>query len=295
MSLSLTNRANQSSIQGRQVKYASKRVLVYLVAIGGALIMTYPLLWMITASFKPEDTIFSNPSIWSSQWIINSYTDGWNALLSPFSVYLTNSLLVCVMAIIGNVLSASMAAYAFARLKFRWKPLWFVVMQGTILLPTHVMIVPQYILFKYLGWLDTLLPLFMPKFFAVDAFFIFLMIQFMRSIPLELDEAAKIDGCGRIRFYWNIMMPLSLPALVTTAIFTFIWTWGDFFAPLIYIKTDTTYTVPLALSTFLDSTGVSAYGQLFAMSVLSLVPIFVFFLCFQRLLIEGASSSGIKG
>jgi multiple sugar transport system permease protein len=199
------------------------------------------------------------------------------------------------MAIIGNVLSASMAAYAFARLKFRWKPLWFVVMQGTILLPTHVMIVPQYILFKYLGWLDTLLPLFMPKFFAVDAFFIFLMIQFMRSIPLELDEAAKIDGCGRIRFYWNIMMPLSLPALVTTAIFTFIWTWGDFFAPLIYIKTDTTYTVPLALSTFLDSTGVSAYGQLFAMSVLSLVPIFVFFLCFQRLLIEGASSSGIKG
>src|SRR6266568_4386201 len=175
MSLSLTNRANQSSIQGRQVKYASKRVLVYLVVIGGALIMTYPLLWMITASFKPEDTIFSNPSIWSSQWIINSYTDGWNALLSPFSVYLTNSLLVCVMAIIGNVLSASMAAYAFARLKFRWKPLWFVVMQGTILLPTHVMIVPQYILFKYLGWLDTLLPLFMPKFFAVDAFFIFLM------------------------------------------------------------------------------------------------------------------------
>jgi len=188
-----------------------------------------------------------------------------------------------------------MAAYAFARLRFKYKTPWFILMQASILLPIHVLIVPQYIIFKDLGWINTFLPMIVPKFLATDAFFIFLMIQFVRGIPRELDDAAKIDGCSLFGFYWRVILPLSLPALVTTAIFTFIWTWSDFFVQLIFLNDEALYTVPVALRSFIDSAGNSAYGQLFAMSVLSLLPILGFFMIFQRLLLEGASTTGLKG
>lgn len=272
------------------------RILLYLAVLGGALVMIYPLLWLISASFKPDDLIFSSPGLLSTQWILANYSDGWNALDYPFTLFFVNSLIICLGAVVGNILSCSLAAYAFARLRFRFKPFWFTLMLGAILLPGHVLIVPQYILFKQLGWIGTLLPLVVPKFFATDAFFIFLMIQFIRGIPTELDDAAKIDGCSHFGFYRRVILPLALPALVTTAIFTFIWTWSDFFSQLIYLTGDESIsTIPVALSKFLDSTGGSAYGQLFAMSVLSLVPIFGFFLIFQRLLIQGASTTGLKG
>jgi multiple sugar transport system permease protein len=157
-----------------------------------------------------------------------------------------------------------------------------------------VVLIPQYVLFLKLGWVNTFLPLIVPKYLAVDAFFIFLMVQFFRGIPRELDEAAMMDGCSPWRIYWKIMLPLSVPVLVTAGIFTFIFTWDDFFAPLIYLNEMQQYTVMLGLRTFLDSTGESDYGGLFAMSVLSLVPIFLVFLIFQRLLIEGIATTGMK-
>lgn len=279
----------------RRLSKRFKRFLTYIVVSVLALIMLYPLIWMISASFKPEDLIFSNLGLSSPRWTLQNYTDGWNALDYPFTQFFLNSLIICLGAIVGNVLSCSMAAYAFARLRFKLKPFWFALMLGSIMLPAHALIVPQYILFKNLGWINTFLPMIVPKFLATDAFFIFLMIQFIRNIPLELDDAAKMDGCGMFSFYWRIIMPLAVPALVTTAIFTFIWTWSDFFTQLIYLNDESLYTVPRALSTFLDSTGNSAYGQLFAMSLLSLVPIIGFFLVFQRLLLDGISTSGLKG
>jgi multiple sugar transport system permease protein len=271
------------------------RALVYLIVIAGVVIMIYPLLWLVSASLKPEDMIFSNLGLWSSSWTLGNYTDGWNSLDYPFTLFFTNSLILCFGAVVGNLISCSMAAYAFARLRFKYKIFWFIVMQGSIMLPTHVLIVPQYILFKDLGWVNTFLPLIVPKFLAVDTFFIFLLIQFIRNIPVELDDAAKIDGCSLFGFYWRVVIPLALPALVTTAILTFIWTWSDFFTQLIYINDESLYTIPRALSTFIDSTGSSSYGQLFAMSVLSLLPIMAFFLIFQRLLLEGAATTGLKG
>lgn len=271
------------------------RILTYIFVSALALLMIYPLIWMISASFKPENLIFANFSLSSPQWTLLNYTDGWNALDYPFTQFFLNSLIICVGAVIGNVISCSMAAYAFARLRVKFKSFWFALMLGSIMLPAHALIVPQYILFKNLGWINTFLPMIVPKFFATDAFFIFLMIQFIRNIPLELDDAAKMDGCDMFTFYWRIIMPLAVPALVTTAIFTFIWTWSDFFTQLIYLNDTSLYTIPLALSTFLDSTGTSAYGQLFAMSLLSLVPIIGFFLAFQRLLLDGISTSGLKG
>ena len=168
-------------------------------------------------------------------------------------------------------------------------------MLGTLMLPYHVTLVPQYVLFLHFGWVNTFLPLIVPKFLAVDAFFIFLMVQFFRGIPREIDEAAIMDGCGPWRIYWRIMLPLSLPVMATAAIFSFIWTYDDFLGPLIYLNDMRTYTVPLALRAFVDSSGgKSLYGELFAMSTLSLVPVFLVFLAFQRLIIRGVALGALK-
>jgi multiple sugar transport system permease protein len=171
-------------------------------------------------------------------------------------------------------------------------------MIGTLLLPSHVLIVPQFILFKTFGWVGgpfPYTPLVLPHFLAIDAFFVFLMVQFMRGIPRELDEAAKIDGCSPYGVFRHVILPLSRPALVTTAIFSFIWTWNDFFRQLVYLSDLDKYTVPVALANFIDSTGASALGPMFAMSVLSLLPVFLFFLAFQRMLVQGINTSGLKG
>src|SRR5690606_34336409 len=195
----------------------------------------------------------------------------------------------------GTLISSSMAAYAFARLDFNLKAAFFAVMFGTMMLPFHVTLIPRYVIFYRLGWVDSYLPLTVPSFFAVNGFFIFLMVQFMRGIPVELDHAAKVDGCGPIQVYLRIILPLSMPALVTAAIFTFIWTWNDFFSQLIYISNPKLYTIALGLRAFQDATSASSFGQMFAMSILSLAPIFLFFIAAQKLLIEGITTTGMKG
>jgi len=271
------------------------RFFTHLFLIVGTVIMLYPALWMLSASFKPSDQIFSDPGLWPRTFTLDNYINGWNALDTSFGVFFLNSFIVCILVVIGNVFSCSLAAFAFARMRFTLRGFWFAVMLATIMLPGSILIVPQYVLFKSLGWLDTFLPLTAPKFLATDAFFIFLLVQFIRTIPTELDDSAKIDGCGPFQLYWRILMPLSLPALATTAIFSFITTWGDFFGPLIYLNDQSLYTVAVALRSFVDSTGTSDYGAVFAMGVLSLIPVFVIFLIFQRHLIEGIATSGLKG
>ncbi len=198
-----------------------------------------------------------------------------------FGRFFWNSLVIAVLTVVGNVVACSLAAYAFARLRFAGRNFWFAIMLGTMMIPYHVTLIPQYVLFLDLGWVNTFLPLVVPKFLASDAFFIFLMVQFFRGIPRELDEAAMMDGCGAWRIYWKIMLPLSLPVLATAAIFSFIWTWDDFFGPLIYLNDMNSYTIQLGLRTFVDSSSTSTGGGLFAMSTLSLVPVFCFFLFFQ--------------
>jgi multiple sugar transport system permease protein len=251
-------------------------------------------LWMLVSSFRPTDVIFRKPGLWLNDLVIQNYTEGWNALANPFGHYMVNSAIVVIGAIAGNLLSCSLAAYAFARLQFRLKALWFSIMLVTIMLPIHVVLVPQYIIFNYLGWVDTFIPLILPKFLATDAFFVFLMVQFIRGIPRELDEAARIDGCGHWQIFSRMMVPLMTPALATTAIFTFIWTWSDFFTPLIYLTDPGSYTVPVALRSFLDSTSGSNWGAMFAMSVISLIPIFLAFLFGQRYLVKGIATTGGK-
>ncbi len=273
-----------------------RRALIYHVVLCLASIaMLYPLLWMLASSFKPDSDIFGDASLWPRHFSLAAYWRGWSGLQVTFGQFFLNSLVVSLCSVVGNVMSCSLAAYAFARLKFRGQKFWFALMLGTLMLPYHVTLIPQYILFLNLDWVDTFLPLIVPKFLAVDAFFIFLLVQFFRSIPRELDEAAMIDGCGPWRIYWIVILPLSIPALATAAVFTFIWTWDDFFGPLIYLNDMNSYTVQLGLRSFVDSPGKSDWGDLFAMSTLTLLPLFVFFLLFQRLLIDGIATTGLKG
>ncbi|MBV2365585.1 carbohydrate ABC transporter permease [Streptomonospora nanhaiensis] len=271
-----------------------RRLFTHVALIGFGLVMLYPLLWMISSSFKPTSEIFSDPSLIPRTFVPQNYPEGWTALEYPFHHYIWNSLVVVAGSIVGNLLACSMAAYAFARLEFRGRRLFFGIMLTTIMLPIHVVIVPQYILFANLDWINTFYPLIVPKLLATDAFFIFLMVQFIRGLPRDLDEAARIDGCGHARIFLRIVLPLSMPALATTAIFTFIWTWNDFFSQLIFLTDPEMYTVPVALRTFVDSQSQTSWGPLFAMSAIALGPIFGFFLAGQRYLVRGIATTGIK-
>jgi multiple sugar transport system permease protein len=278
----------------RQVRVRVRSVVKHLVLIGTAALMLYPVLWMVVSSLRPRDQIFQEPGLLLTDVRARNYPDGWHALADPFSVYLLNSAIVVLGAIVGNLVSCSLAAYAFARLDFRGRKVLFTVMLMTIMLPIHVVIVPQYVMFSQLGWLNTFLPLIMPKMLATDAFFVFLMVQFIRGIPRELDDAARIDGCGHAGIFLRVILPLMTPALATTAIFTFIWTWNDFYSQLIYLSDPGMYTVPLALRSFVDSDMGTSWGSMFAMSVVSLLPVFLAFLIGQRFLIRGIATTGIK-
>nr|WP_240309775.1 carbohydrate ABC transporter permease [Microbacterium arborescens] len=257
-------------------------------------ISLYPVLWMVVSSLRPDGSIFGNPSPIPTDIVWENYAYGWNALGAPFGQYIANSLLVVVGSIIGNLFSCSLAAYAFARLRFRFQRTAFVYMLTTLMLPIHVVIVPQYILWAQVGLTDSFWPLIVPKFLATDAFFIFLMVQFIRGLPRELDEAARIDGAGHARIFFQIILPLMVPALATTTIFTFIWVWNDFFSQLIFLTSPDNYTVPIALRSFIDAQSSSSFGAMFAMSVVSIIPLILVFAFGQRFLIRGIATSGLK-
>jgi multiple sugar transport system permease protein len=205
----------------------ARRTLSYVAILGLAFVMLYPLLWMVSASLTPGGLIGSAGLMPPRGITFDNYQEGWNGIGGVgFGRFVLNSLTVSGAAVVGNVLSCSLAAYAFARINFKFKRLWFALALGSILLPAQVLIIPQYILFRSFGWVNTYFPLIVPRFLAHDAFFVFLIVQFIRGIPRELDQAARIDGCGHFGIYARIIVPLTVPALATTAAFTFIATWN---------------------------------------------------------------------
>ncbi len=272
-----------------------------LALIYGALavlsaVVLYPLLWLLVATFKPSAEFGSNLSIIPNNPTLQNYATVWDGIAGvPMWRFFANSTLVATIAVVAILVSASMAAYAFGRIQFRGRGVFFACMIATLLLPFHVVIIPQYILFNRLDMINTYVPLLVGKFLAADAFFVFLIVQFIRNIPREMDEAARVDGAGHVRIFFSIMLPLIKPALITSAIFTFIWTWGDFFGPLIYLTDPEKYTLPVALRLFNDATSASDYGATVTAGFLALVPVLLFFLVFQRMLIQGVSTQGLKG
>ncbi len=269
---------------------------MHLLILCLGVVMLYPILWLISSSFKPSYLIFSDQRLWPAEVTLQNYVEGWKGVArNGFQSFLYNSFFVGIFAVVGNIISCSLTAFAFGRMNFVLKKYLFALMLMTIMLPHHVTIVPQYVLFGSLDWIDTYFPLIAPKWLATDAFFIFLMVQFIRGLPRDLDESARMDGCGPFQTYLRIIMPLSVPALITTAIFTFVWTWDDFFTQLLYLNSVRLYTVPLGLRLFLDSTGESAWGPLMAMSVVALIPSLTIFFALQKYFVEGISTTGIKG
>jgi multiple sugar transport system permease protein len=268
----------------------------HLVALAILLVLLYPIAWTIGASFTPSNDIVGNIEVIPSEPTGDNYSRAVDGIVGvSVWTFFRNSLVLAVLAVVGTVASSAMAAYAFGRLAFRGRGLMFAMMIGTLLLPFHVIIIPQYIIFQRTGLVDTYVPLLIGKFLATEAFFVFLIVQFIRTLPRELDEAAEIDGCGHLRIFWNIVLPLSRPALITVSIFTFIWTWNDFLGPLLYLSSPESYPLPLALRAFIDQTTTSDYGAMIAMSMLALIPVLLFFLAFQRYLVEGVATAGIKG
>ncbi|MCA9886263.1 MAG: carbohydrate ABC transporter permease [Anaerolineae bacterium] len=274
-----------------------RHFLTHLFIIVLGILMIYPIAWMIVSSFKPNNMIFSEPGLIPTTVTIENYISGWKGYAgTTFGTFFVNSLLMCTVAIIGNLLSCSMAAYAFARLKFSGRTFFFAIMMATLMLPGHVTLVPRYIMFNTFGWVGSYLPILVPKFLATDAFFVFLLVQFMRSLPKEIEDAAIVDGCGKIGVFWRIIIPLASPALVTTALFTFLWTWDDFFNHLLYLTQPASFTVSRALRTFVGDAGaVSNWGGALAMSTLSVIPAFILFFSLQKYFVQGISTTGLKG
>ncbi|MFM9329528.1 carbohydrate ABC transporter permease [Paenibacillus mesotrionivorans] len=271
------------------------KAIRHLVIIALGLLMLYPVVWLLSSSFKPNSMIFTDTSLWPKEFTLEHYRNGWRGLQGvSFGRFFANSAFISIMAVLGNVITCSLAAYAFGRLDFKLKGLWFGLMLITIMLPYHVTLVPQYIIYNYFGWINSYLPLIVPKWLAHDSFFILLMVQFIRGIPKELDESATIDGCGQGQIYFRIVLPLLVPALITTSIFTFMWSWDDFFSQMIYLNKIDLFTVQLGIRSLFDPSGESDWGALLAMSVLSLVPVLTIFFSFQRYFLEGIATTGLK-
>ncbi|GAA3463966.1 carbohydrate ABC transporter permease [Saccharothrix longispora] len=259
-------------------------------------VVLYPVVWVVASTFKPSAEVLGDLRLLPDPATTANYERVFDGMVGiEVDVFFLNSTVLAVLSVVGTVVSSAPAAYAFARLRFRGRTTLFAVMIATLLLPVHVLVIPQYVVFQRLDLVDTYVPLLAGKFLATEAFFVFLIVQFIRTLPPELDESAKIDGAGQWSVFRHVVLPLCRPALITTAIFTFIWSWNDFFGPLIYLSSPDKYPLPLALQLFIDETTGSDFGALMAMSVLALVPVVLFFLFFQRFLVEGVSTTGIKG
>ncbi|MFD8691808.1 carbohydrate ABC transporter permease [Streptomyces sp. NPDC059651] len=268
----------------------------HIGALAILVVVLYPVVWTIGASFKPSEDIVGALNLFPTDPITDNYqrlADGIADI--PIWKFFLNSAYISVGSVIGVVISCSLTAYAFTKVRFAGRNVMFAIMIGTLLLPYHVLIIPQYVMFQKLELINTFTPLLIGKYLATDAFFVFLMVQFMRGLPKELDEAARLDGCGHLRIYWSIVMPLCRPALITSAIFTFIQAWNDFMGPLLYLNEPDKYTVSMGLRMFIDQDAVADYGGMIAMSLVALLPVLAFFLAFQRYLIDGMATSGLKG
>lgn len=287
----LVSRVKQ--IRAREVV---RTCIFHLAVMSLGFVMLYPLVWTLASSFKGPSEIWTRvSSLIPREFTIENYVNGWRGFGGiTFSTFYKNSFIITGISTVAIVCSSALVAYGFARIRFVGRGFWFACMLVTMMLPVQVQLIPQYIVFSKLNWVNTFYPLIVPSFFG-GPFFIFMMAQFIRGIPIELDEAAEIDGCSKIGIFFCIILPLIKPALVTAAIFAFYWSWGDFLAPIIYLNRPELYTVSLAIRAYADPTTATDWGPIFAMMVLSLVPVFVVFVLFQRYLVEGISTTGLTG
>jgi multiple sugar transport system permease protein len=270
-----------------------RQAFIYLLLMGGAVLFLAPLAWMVSTSLKPLAETFTIPPRWipsEIQW--RNYPDAIRAM-GDFWLYTGNTLLLCLLTVIGTVFSSTLAAYGFSRIEWPGRDKVFIILLATMMIPFPVVMVPVYSLFKELGWLGTFRPLWVPAFFA-GAFNVFLIRQFMLTIPRELNEAARIDGCSEWQILLRVILPLCKPVLLVVALFQFMFTWNDFLGPLIYLTDQDQFTLALALQAFQSQEGGTAWHHLMAASTLIILPVVVLFFFTQRYFIQGIATTGSK-
>jgi oligogalacturonide transport system permease protein len=274
----------------------SNKAFSYLLLIVLGFFMVYPLIWLFVSSFKTNQDIFGSSRLFADTYVWNSYSQGWKGTGQfGFSDFFVNTFVLVVPTVILTIVSSVIVAYGFARFRFPLRTLLFSLMMATLMLPEATVMIPRYILFRNLGWLDTYLPFIVPAGFATSAFFVYMLIQFFRGLPRDLDEAAIIDGCNSFTVLIRVLLPLSKPAIFSVGIFQFIWTWNDFFNSIIYISSVKKFTVSLGLRMSLDASSAVSWNQVLAMSVVSVVPCILLFFMAQKYFIEGISTTGLKG
>jgi len=267
-------------------------ILVYAALVLLSVVFAFPMVWLLVTALKPEELIFQYPPVWIFSPTMLHVDKVISGDVFHFKTYLMNSLFVCEMTILGTILSCSLAAYSLAHIQWRFRQALFVVMLATMMLPAQVTMIPVFVLFKQLGWVNSFLPLIVPAFLG-SPFFIFLLRQFFLTVPRDLIDAATVDGCGHLRIWWQIMMPLSKPALATVGLFAFLGAWNDFMGPLIYLLDENRYTLSLALAMFRNQYD-TQYGPMMAASAIMTIPIIVLFFFTQRTFIQGVKMTGLK-
>jgi multiple sugar transport system permease protein len=274
-----------------------RSVLYHIVVIAGCFLMLYPVLWLVLGSLKSnvEIVALENYRLFPRHPSLENFVTGWRGFgTTTFGTFFRNSIAITSLATLGTVLSSAVVGFGFARVRFAGQKLWFALMLSTMLLPAEILVIPRYILFQQIKWINTFRPLIVPSWCAVQGFFVFLTVQFIRSVPRELDESAMMDGASPYGIFLYIILPLASPALITGAVIGFYWKWNEFLEPLLYLSRPNLFTVSLALRAFIDATSQTDFGALFAMSTLSLVPVFLLFLFFNRYIVQGITTTGLK-
>jgi ABC-type glycerol-3-phosphate transport system permease component len=268
--------------------------MLYAVIVTGSIFLLIPFLWMLSAALKNEAQMFASPPIWIPQPILwENFPQGWQQL--PFTIFLRNTVMITALAMVGEILSCSLVAYGFARLRFPGKAAIFVLVLSTMMVPFHVLMIPRFILFRELGWIDSFLPLVVPAYFGGSAFYIFLFRQFFMSISFDLEDAARTDGASTLDCYARIILPLSKPVIGAVAIFSFLAHWNDFLAPLIYLNDMDKYTLALGLNMLRVTQGAMRWNLLMATSFAVMLPCLLLFFFTQRYFIQGVVFTGVKG
>lgn len=272
-----------------------EKAISYIILIVIAVIMLYPLVWLLFASFKNNDEVFKS-RLFAETWTLAGYKNGWKGSGQyTYTTFFINTFKMVIPMVVLTVFSSSLVAFGFARFKFIGKKFFFVIMIACMMLPHAVMIIPRYIMYKNMSWLDSYLPFIVPCFFACNSFFIFMFIQFFRGIPKELDESAYIDGCSSLGVYFRIVMPLAKPTIFSAMIFQFMWAWNDFLSPLLYINSVNKYPLSLALRMSMDVNMAVSWNNILAMAIVSILPLVILFFTAQKYFVEGVAATGLKG
>ncbi|WP_180272755.1 carbohydrate ABC transporter permease [Konateibacter massiliensis] len=281
----------------KKTKKKINNIIAYIFISAVGIAMIYPIIWMFFATFKDNAEIFGSTGLLPKSYDFSSFVRGWksNGGNQTYTDFFINTFVMVIPTTLLTVASCSVVAYGFARFKFPFKKQLFMLLIATLMLPNAVIIIPRYSLYNTFGWIDTYLPFYVPALLATYPFFIFMLIQFTRGLPRELDESAYMDGCGTLRVFWNILLPLMKPALFSAGLFQFMWTYNDYLNSLIFINSTSKYTISLALRLSLDAESVVQWDKVMAMASVAVLPLIILFFLAQKYFVEGISTTGLKG